>query len=157
MKDLSDRQMNVFIVTGAITAILGLVLFLVFRGPYERTEFWSIYRVATSGAGLMMLIFGIAWLLLGLAHRHSNFFDLSAKLEADKFAISLIAIGIVVVVALVIVLPKLPRTEPGKIRGNAEQKAKVLRVERNFRMLVTIVVLASGAAVASVPFRRFLR
>lgn len=136
--------------------ILGFVLYVLFgRSEYNAAEFWSIYKVATGGTGLMMSIFGAIWLLLCLLHIFTNFFDTSTRMDADKFVFSMIIIIVVVGGLLLLALPRLPQTSLEKL-PKAEQRAQVQRMEKNFRVLVTGIVACCGIAAASIPCRRFL-
>ena len=156
MAPLSDRRLKCYIAASAAIAVVGLVLYLVGRGKYDSLEFWSIYRVSTGGVGLMMVIFGLIWLFLCLLNFLTKFFDISTRMEADKFVISMVLILVAVGGLLMLALPKLPQKGLDQLPQNSEQRAKVVRKERNFRVLVTGVVLCCGIAAASIPCRRFL-
>jgi heme/copper-type cytochrome/quinol oxidase subunit 4 len=154
---LSGKKLKYCIVASAAITIFGFILFIIFgRVEYKAAEFWSIYKVASGGTGLMLAIFGAIWLLLCLLHLLTNFFDTSARMDADKFVFSMIIIIVVVGGLLLLTLPKLPEMSLDKLPKDAERRAKIQRMESNFRVLVAGVVACCGIAAASIPCRRFL-
>jgi UDP-N-acetylmuramyl pentapeptide phosphotransferase/UDP-N-acetylglucosamine-1-phosphate transferase len=157
MADFSPKHMKLGATIGGIVAVVGLVLYVVFRGDYIQQEFWSIYKVATSGAGLMMLIFGALWMVLSLVLLSTRIFDDNARIDADKLVITIVAVGIAVVIALVCTLPRLPSTPTNKLPSNKKQRDRIVRTERGFRTAVSFVVIACGLVVISGPCMRFMK
>ncbi len=157
MTQLSQKELKGITTLGAVIAVVGLVLFVVFRGAYQPQEFWSIYKVAASGTGLMMLIFGLFWTGLGLIHLKTRVFDEGRKMDADRLVILIAAVGAAVVVALLVTLPKLPSTPTNKLPADQKQRVTLVTRERGFKAVVTGIIVACGFAVLSGPCRRFMR
>ena len=157
MSHLSKKELTLFAVLGAVTTIIGLILFVVFRGDYMQQEFWSIYKVAASGTGLMMLIFGMLWMLLGLLNLKTRIFDSNAKMDADKLVIIVIAVGIAVALTLVLTIPRLPHTPTNKLPADPKRRATIGKVGRGFRGAVSGIVIACGVVMLSGPWMRFIK
>ena len=157
MTGLNSKQLQALAAASGIAAFGGLLLYLTTWFSHDPRGFWVPYITAFRGTGLMALIFGAIWLVLTLAHRFTNFFDLDHKLDAEIFTISLIAISVAVLLLLFIVVPRIPATPPSQLPSKPKSRSEIVRTERNFRLLIAAAIVISGAAVASVPCRRFLR
>lgn len=153
---MSRQKLKCHIAASAAVTVFGFALHILFgRIEYAPAEFWSIYKVATGGTGIMITIFGVIWLLLCLLHLLTNFFDTSTRMDADKFVFSMIIILLIVGALLLLALPRLPLTSLEDLPKEAKRRAQVQRMEKNFRALVTGIVACCGIAAASIPYRRF--
>ena len=157
MTDKANRGIVKMAVASGITFIGGLVLYLLMRLSYDAQGFWYSYVVGLRGTGLMCMIFGLLWFTLTLMRLFTHFFDEERKLEADKLVGYMIAAGVVIIVALMLIVPRVPSTPSANLPGDAAKRREIVRVERNFKALVVAGVFLAGAAFVSVPFRRFMR
>ncbi len=140
-----------------ILAVMGLILVLATRSALEPEAFWHPYQVATGAIGYLLLIFGLAWCALALVHAKTAFFNPTRALDAGGFSASLGAIVVAVVILIGVILPRLPETPPSQLPMDPSARQSVVRMEANFKGLVALGIIATGAAIGSGPFRRFFR
>ncbi|MDA0989759.1 MAG: hypothetical protein O3A51_03310 [Verrucomicrobia bacterium] len=157
MARFTQNELKRMLLASGLVAAFGLILFLCTRSAVDPSNFWEPYVVGGRATGIMSMVFGGIWFTLALIHKQTHVFDLDRKLDADKFSIALITIVIVAAALLVILLPRLPTTPISKLPADPKQRSHVLRIERNFKLLVSFAVILSGVAVSSVPSRRFMR
>jgi hypothetical protein len=142
---------------GGIVAAVGLLVGLITKLPYPPTGFWIDYIEGCHDAGWIAFIFGAAWAGLASAHRHTQFFSLDRPMSLEHAALSLAGIVIAVSVACVVLVPKLPDTDPSKMPPDQNVRDRILRREGNFRKGVIFVLIATGGIVAFYPCRKFMR
>ena len=157
MTDKSTPSQMPHVVIAAILAGLGLVLFLTTGGKHAPEDFWTPYVQGCNRIGALLLIFGVTWTVLSLFHTHSHFFELDRHMDSGQFTVSLVVIIILMSILLMAIMPHLPQTAPSQLSMDPKIRATTLRMEANFHRLVALGIIASGAALASIPFRRFLR
>jgi hypothetical protein len=153
----SKRELELGTTVSATLTLLGLLLYLLTRAPYDAEGFWAPYIIATGGVGAMLLLVGFCWLVLALAHRHSHFFDADRPADANLFGVSMLVIVVVAGILIAVVLPRLPTTALSSLPGDPKARATIVRHERNFKLLTAAGVIVAAVAVASGPCRRFFR
>lgn len=157
MSSFTRRELIRTAVISGVLGLMGLVMVLATRAGTEPENFWHPYVVAIGGIGLMMLLFGFVWFALSAGHLFTTFFDTRRSMDSGTFAGTIAAIFVAVGVLLVVVLPRLPATPVSRLPPDPKDRIPIVRMESNFKLLVALGILASGAALASVPFRRFFR
>lgn len=143
---------------GGVAAVAAGVITLLLVAMFGSEEgFWVIYTDGFRVVGWMVVCVASIWLAFSVARARTSFFDLARRIDADKFGLSIAAIALAVIVALVAILPQLPATDDADLPRDPKARAQVIRVERNLRYYVSTVLVLTGLAVGAFPAIRFFR
>jgi hypothetical protein len=71
----SRKELEKYRNYGIAGAVIGLIMALLTRIPYDSAGFWADYIVAIHGAGWLLLMFGSIWLVLSLIHLWTDTYE----------------------------------------------------------------------------------
>lgn len=142
---------------GLISVVAGAILLIGVGIAGVDDGFWVAYSDGTRVAGFLLLGFGAAWAALSAATSRTRFFSLNSPMAADKFGITLAAILGAAILCIALLQPHLPRSDVAKLPPDPAIRERMLRVEGNFRVYVSMSVLLAGVALASIPAIRFFK
>ena len=72
-------------------------------------------------------------------------------------AISIVTVIIVMILLLVLVVPRIPSVPLSSLPPSPDTRQQILRMERNFKVLVSTSIVAMGIVFGAFPCTRFLR
>lgn len=157
MAEQAQSRVSIHLWIGAGTAVAGVLVILLAGIEHDPRGFWADHIKVLRGTGWLALQMGLVWLVLALAARYTRFFSAEHGIDASHFAVSLVIIAVLVGLAIYFILPHMPATGPKRLPADPKMRAKVLGLERNFRVFVSFALVAVGLSLAAFPCRRFFR
>jgi len=142
---------------GAACLIVGLLLLLGVWLFGVSEGFWVPYTEGCRLAGWLAFLTGALLLPLAAAKRRTAFFALHRPITADRFALIGGAVAAAVVLLIVLLTPRLPRTPQEDLPSDPKAQAAIRRMESNFRVYVAVSLAVAGGVVISIPACRFFR
>jgi hypothetical protein len=157
MMELSKKELRVCEALGMMVTAAGLVTVLLTAVLTHNPEsFWDSYFEGFRVAGWIALLTGALWTIIASLRLRTTYFLLEHPMDADKAGFSIGAIVVAAGVLLLIVLPMLPTTANDKLPGEPKARAQVVRVETDFKLLVTGAIALTGGLLAFFPLRKLL-
>lgn len=157
MPEFRPSELKLYERLGIITAAVGLLVALITKLPHDPDSFW--HEAITGLHGTAWVTFGAAlvWTALAAAHRRTGFFSLNQRMDANAFGISMGAIAVATIVALVVLTKVIPSTPRDRLPGNQKARVSIMRKESTVRAVVCGAVLLTAGIMASYPIRKFLK
>jgi len=146
------------VITAGVFFAGAAALFIYTSAHYNQESYWQDYFKAYRWASGAALIAGALWLVFALLKARTNFFDLDRKIDSDEFNTALAVVIIAVIVALSFALMKMPSMVPKEMAGtDSPDRTRLVKLDRNLKILVSSVIILGGLIVLSAPLRRLRR
>jgi len=142
---------------GIATIAAGLITLLLVRSFGVKEGFWIPYTDGFRVTGWMVVFVGSGWLAFSAAKARTAFFDMTRRISTDKFGISIAAIALAVVMAIFMVIPRLPATKDSALPMDQNARGQVIREERNLRYYISMAFVLTGLTIGAFPAIRFFR
>jgi len=144
------------ILSGLVFVLCG-IMFGVTSVKYDPLWRWADYFKTYNLVGVVGMIVAVIWFVLAILRNRTKFFDVTQKISPDEFSVTIGIIAIVTVIALFTTFSKLPTFVTPQVAPDDPGRPTLVKYDKNLKILVTVAILLSAAAVGSAPLRRFFK
>ena len=157
MSEFTTKQLKRHQAIGLVVAGIGAVMSLLTMSDGDKETFWTMYRVGFFATGIIVAVSGLILAGLAAAHQYTDFFDTSKRVDADKFTYQVIGIVVCAIFMIAALVSRIESTKPDQLPSEPDSRMVVKAQDRNFKLMVSFFIIASAAALAYFPARRFLK
>ncbi len=157
MSKFSKESLKRYEICGIAGIIIGMIMVFTASCLYEPEAFSECYIAGLRVVGYLVIVWGVMWLVFALVHSRTRYFDVDARMDADKAILSLVVAGIVTVALCCYCLGKMPATPMNKLPMDPKARESILKREQNDKRYVVAGILTVGAILAMFPSVRLYR
>ena len=157
MSKFSKESLKRYEICGIAGVIIGMIMVFTASFLYEPEAFSECYIAGLRSVGYLVIVWGVMWLVFALLHSRTRYFDVDARMDADKAILSLVATGIVTIAICCYCVGKIQTTQMNKLPMDPKAREAVLKREQRDKRYVVTGILTVGAILAMFPGVRLYR
>lgn len=150
--ELKWCEIGGYIATGLSLAIVGIAHLC-----HNPDGHYAEYTRALRGGAWIGFGAAVVWTVLAILHHRTHLFSLDRPVDAGVLGATIMVTVVLVVALHFLVIPRLPETPKDRLPADPKLREKIETQEGNFRLLVSVVILAAGGIVVAFPVRRFIK